>query len=177
MSIINEIKFNKKISESVQKDIENNEDMRDVEKKVQWIVDRAKNYGKKMKLNWKDILNAWEEDRSYWYMNYYQDANQPLIEGKVKVFNTVEDMLKVIGKKFRCPCCNEISTNPYTCNSGKELETGKGKKKKTMVCDWKVYGLLGDLGKGLFVYCKDKLRGETIFMPISLEKEFNKNIK
>jgi len=29
--------------------------------------------------------------------------------------------------------------------------------------------LFGDLGKGIFVFCKDKVAGETIFMPIAWE--------
>jgi hypothetical protein len=31
--------------------------------------------------------------------------------------------------------------------------------------------LFGDLGKGVFVYCKDRLAGESIFMPIAWETE------
>lgn len=80
-------------------------------------------------------------------------------------------MIKTIGeKKFRCPSCGGISTNPYCCNSG--LEVSKATKKKpAKVCDWKVGGLFGDLGKGIYVYCKDKMQGETIFMPISWENK------
>lgn len=38
-------------------------------------------------------------------------------------------------------------------------------------CGWAVYGLLGDLGKGVFVYVKEKLHGDNIFMPIAWEEE------
>ncbi len=31
--------------------------------------------------------------------------------------------------------------------------------------------VLGDLGKGVFVYCKDMVHGERIFMPIAWEAE------
>lgn len=137
--------------------------------KFKWVIDRAKHYGEKLGLNWEDILDAWEEKRGYWYMNYYQEGNQPEIKGdRVRVFETVEDMLQSIGdKKFRCPMCGGISTNPYECDSGIEMRKGK-------ICDWKVYGLFGDLGKGVFVYCKDKLRGEHIFMPVAWEEEQQK---
>lgn len=134
--------------------------------KFKWAIDRAKHYGEKLGLDWKDVLDSLEEDRNYWYMNYYQECNQPEIKGeKIKVFETVEDMLKSIGKKeFRCPSCGGISTSPYKCNSGLEMSKGK-------TCDWNVGGLFGDLGKGISVYCKDKLKGETIFMPIDWEQE------
>jgi hypothetical protein len=96
-------------------------------------------------------------------MNYYQDGKQPEIKGdRIRTFESVQKMFESIGThKFRCPACGGISSNPYECNSEIKI---KGKK-----CDWKVYGLFGDLGKGVFVYCKKELRGETIFMPLSWE--------
>jgi hypothetical protein len=129
-----------------------------------WIIDRAKHYAEKTGLPWEEILNSWEADRSYWYMNYYQDGNQPEIKGdKVKVFETVDSMINSLGeRKFRCPSCGGISSSPYKCDTGLEMSKGK-------VCDWNVHGLFRDLGKGVYVYCKDKIRGETIFMPISWE--------
>jgi hypothetical protein len=132
--------------------------------KFKWVVDRAMHYAEKLGLDWEDVLIAWEANRSYWYMNYYQDSNQPEIKGdKVKVFETVADMLNSIGEKqFRCPSCGGITNSPYKCNSGLEMSKGK-------ICNWNVGGLFGDLGKGIFVYCKDKLSGETIFMPLSWE--------
>jgi len=131
--------------------------------KFKWTIDRAKHYGEKLGLNWEDVLDSWEESRNYWYMNYYQDGRQPEIKGdKVKVFDSVDKMTESIGEsKFRCPACGGISTNPYECNSGEKVNR--------KACDWKVYGLFGDLGKGVFVYCKDKLQGETIFTPLSWE--------
>lgn len=132
--------------------------------KFKWTMDRAEHYSKKTGIPADEILNSWEEKRSYWYMNYYQDSNQPEIKGdNVRVFGTVEEMLKSIGeKKFRCPSCNGVSTNPYSCNSGVIKDNDK-------VCDWKVYGLFGDLGKGVNVFVKEKLSGETIFMPLAWE--------
>ena len=114
------------------------------------------------RLNWEDVLDSWENDRNYWYMNYYQEYNQPEINGKAKVFETIQELNSSIGKKgFRCPSCGKVVNDPYECN----------------VCGWKVYGFLGDLGKGVFVYVKEKLRGNTIFMPVSWEEELNANEK
>jgi hypothetical protein len=125
---------------------------------------KLEEYSNALGISQEELLNAWERDRDYSAINYYQECNQPAIKSdKVRIFETVEDMLKSIGDgKFRCPACGGISTNPYKCNSGLKMSKGK-------VCDWNVGGLFGDLGKGIFVYCKDKLRGETIFMPISWE--------
>ena len=111
-------------------------------------------------------MDSWESDRDYWYMNYYQDCNQPAITGgKVRVFNTAEELQASVGNVgFRCPCCGGVSASPYACDSGVVIRDGQK-------CDWKVYGLFGDIGKGIFVYCKDRLRGETIFMPIAWENQ------
>lgn len=131
-----------------------------------WVIDRAKQYGEKMGVPWEQVLDSWEADRNYWYMNYYQECNQPsIVSENVRVFDTVDDLLAAVGKKgFRCPCCGGVSTSPYECNSG--VVRSDGKK-----CDWKVYGLLRGLGKDVFVYCKDKLRGERMFVPIAWEDE------
>ncbi|GGN54943.1 hypothetical protein [Oceanobacillus indicireducens] len=135
-----------------------------VNPKFDWVIERAKHYSDKLSVPINDILNSWVDGCDYSFMNYFQDANQPEINAdKVRVFETIEDMLQAIGdKEFRCPSCDGVSTNPYSCNSGEEMSEGK-------ICDWKVYGLFGDLGKGVHVYIKNKLKGEDIFMPLSWE--------
>ncbi|RKJ35209.1 hypothetical protein D7X33_38520, partial [Butyricicoccus sp. 1XD8-22] len=42
--------------------------------KYDWIIKRAEHYAEKTGLHVDEILNAWEEDRDYWYQNYYQEA-------------------------------------------------------------------------------------------------------
>lgn len=130
-----------------------------------WVIDRAKHYGEALNIPWEEILDAWEADRNYWYMNYYQESNQPAINSEsVRVFDTLDELRASVGTKgFRCPCCGGISSDPYECNSGIVRDDGK-------VCDWKVYGLFRGLGKDVFVYCKDKLRGNRIFMPVAWEE-------
>ena len=61
--------------------------------KFKWVIDRAKHYGEKLGIPWEDILDSWESHRDYWYMNYYQECNQPtILSGNVRVFDTVEDL-------------------------------------------------------------------------------------
>ena len=130
-----------------------------------YLRNKLKDYSDVTGLTQEEILKAWESHRNYSAINYYQECMQPSIKsGRVKVFNTTEEMMASIGDmKFRCPACEGISTNPYRCDSGIE---NKGK-----TCDWNVGGLFGDLGKGVFVYCKDKVIGETIFTPIAWEDD------
>ena len=127
--------------------------------KLAWAVARAQHYADKTGISAVDILDAWENGRDYWYMNYYQDANQPKIEGeRVRVFDTVDAMLASMGKRgFRCPSCGGASSSPYECS--------------VAPCDWKVYGLFRDCGKGVYVFVKEKVRGELLFMPLAWEKQ------
>lgn len=81
-----------KLKKAVEKDIADGQDERYMDK-FNWIIDRAKHYGEKLGLNWDDVLNSWEEDRTYWYMNYYQECNQPRLDTCLKYGNIqiVED--------------------------------------------------------------------------------------
>jgi hypothetical protein len=133
--------------------------------KLEWAVERAKHYAQKTGLTPEAVLDAWEGKRSYWYMNFYQEANQPSIESdNVRVFETVDELLSSIGKTgFRCPNCEAVTKSPYKCESG-ALAHGK-------VCDWKVYGLFGHMGKGVSVFVKEKLAIEQLFMPVAWEQK------
>lgn len=127
--------------------------------KLKWILERADMYAKALGYTPADILNMWEKDRTYWYMNYYQECEQPEITGdRVRVFETEKDFRDSIGNKgFRCPSCGKVTDDPCECKK----------------CGWKVYGLLKDLGKGVFVMIKDSLKSDTIFMPVAWEQEFS----
>lgn len=124
--------------------------------KFKWACDRAYYTAVATGLDWKDILASWESHRDYWYMNYYQPANQPEIGGgNVFVFDDASAFKAAIGNAgFICPNCGHVGSNPYEC-------TGSD-------CDWKSYGLFGCMGKGAHIFLKDAMRGETIFMPVAL---------
>jgi hypothetical protein len=154
----------KKLLADVQKDEMKAPGFHDYRGKLVWVIERAQKYAEVTGLKTVDILNTWEKHRRYWYMNYYQESNQPLpTSERVRILKTRQELLDAIGEAgFRCPACGGRSTSPYECDSGKEMEPGK-------ICDWKVYGLLKDLGKGVYVFVKDQFYGETIFMPIAWE--------
>lgn len=145
-----------KLRTAVDKDLEQG-GLHDYESKYQWVIDRAKHYEEKTGIPYEKIIDSWEEDRSYWYMNYYQDANQPELTGKkVFVFDSYADYREAVGDKgFLCPKCDHASKNPYECDSES--------------CDWKSYGFLGTMGKGAFVFVKDKMKGSSIFMPVAFD--------
>lgn len=138
----------------------------DYEGKFKWVLARAQHYADKTGIAAADILDSWEKDRNYWYMNYYQDCNQPEIKSdRVRVFDTVKDASIAIGRGFRCPACGGVSTDAYECDTGLKMP-GTDK-----ACDWKVYGLFRDLGKGITVFCKDQIKANLIFMPVAWETQ------
>jgi hypothetical protein len=147
----------KKLLAAVEHDEQRSPCSHDYRGKLAWTVARAQHYADRTGIAATEILNSWEGSRNYWYMNYYQDANQPEIaDGKVRVFNTVDAMLAAFGNHgFRCPKCDQVSKSPYECS--------------VKPCDWKVYGLFRALGNGIYVFVKEKVACELIFMPIAWE--------
>lgn len=140
-------------------------DFRDTDETERFIRNMIKNYSAILGYSEADILRKIEGRRDYWSANYYQAANFPKLEN-VKVFETVKELQQTFpSHKFVCPACNGISTDPNTCNSGKEMSKGK-------ICDWKSYGLFGTFGKGYrFVVKEDFLNRPVvyeIFMPIEM---------
>lgn len=122
--------------------------------KYKWAVDRAIHYGEKLNLPWNEILASWEEDRTYWFMNYYQECEQPRIDSKdVFVFESVKEMQEKCGSEFICPSCGSITADPYECTN----------------CHWKSYGLLKS--NLAFLYCKKERKWTSCFMPKALKKE------
>jgi hypothetical protein len=150
---------------AVEKDEKASPGFHDYRGKMQWTLDRAKHYAEKTGIDAARILDSWEEKRNYWYMNFYQEANQPKLDGqRVKVFDNQESALESIGTaRFRCPKCELVSKDAYECSQDE--------------CDWKVYGLFTDLGKGVYVFLKDQAVGQRIFMPIAWESEIQSESK
>jgi hypothetical protein len=58
--------------------------------KYKWVIERAKHYAEKTGKTYEEVIEIWESNRTYWYMNYYQDSNQPL-NGRKK---TAEQVIK-----------------------------------------------------------------------------------
>jgi len=127
---------------------------------------RISEYAIAFNLSEGEVLAAIEGKRNYSAINYYQEANFPSLNG-VKVYNTPDDLAAAIpNRQFRCPRCGGISTDPYECNSGAEMEKGE-------ICNWKVYGLFKALGKGFRFTIKEgfleKPFIDHIFNPVDFE--------
>ena len=126
---------------------------------VKNILDtRLENYHQITGISKDEILIAFEKARNVNTVNFYQESKFPLLEN-VHVFDTIGDYRKAFPSGiYICPKCEKESKDPYECSQEK--------------CDWKVYGLLGDLGKGIRVIIIDKFLEHPvpmqIFKPVEL---------
>lgn len=46
-------------------------------KKFRWVIARAMHYAHHQNRTIIEVLNDWESKRSYWWLNFYQESNQP----------------------------------------------------------------------------------------------------
>lgn len=120
-----------------------------------------------------EVFNAIENIRSCSYPNWYTRNKYPPIKD-IMTFEYTSDLFRQIDyeKGFRCPSCNGISKDPYTCDTGIV-------KNYRDVCDWKSWGLFGTLGKGLrftvFERFLSKPYVDEIFYPVCMEEEETEN--
>ncbi len=123
--------------------------------KYKWVMDRASHYAEKTGKSVEEIMTIWETDRSYWYMNYYQDSKQPLLDSE-NIINYdvwIAELKNRFGsdhKKwaFKCPACGNIQTIQDFIDNGIENPETKvyfsciGRFVKNKGCDWTLGGLL-----------------------------------
>lgn len=119
-----------------------------------FAVNRMAQWQEATGIDWRELMARQEESRDYWYMNFWQEANQPKIEGEsVLLLDTVDELREIAGDGLRCGSCHEVTRNPYECDK----------------CGWKVYGFLQC--PATYVFVKSELRGEYIFTPIAIEEK------
>jgi hypothetical protein len=123
--------------------------------KYKWVLDRAAHYAEKTGKTIDEIMQVWETDRSYWYMNYYQECNQPLLTGdNVMMYHDwVSELKKRFGNDskqwaFVCPACGNTQTIQDFIDLKIENPQDKvffsciGRYTITKGCDWTLGGLL-----------------------------------
>jgi len=136
-------------------------------KQLEWFKERVEHYHQVLGFTQVEILEAFERKRDYLAANYYQDANFPLLDEKVKIFETLDELRgSIASRQFICPACNQVQSDPYECKSG-------FKDKNDKVCDWKSYGFFGTAGKGFRFTIKEsfleKPMNDDVFMPIEFK--------
>lgn len=123
--------------------------------KYVWVLERAKHYAEKSGKTFEEILTIWETDRSYWYMNYYQECNQPLLNsGNIIMHDDwIAELKKRFGNDaknwaFKCPQCGHIQTiqdfidHKIDEPESKVMFSCIGRYVKNIGCDWTLGGLL-----------------------------------
>jgi hypothetical protein len=137
------------------------------------ISERVPEYAKATGKTELEFLNLYAKSRNCNYTNWFQSSRLPSLSD-VLIFNTADDFKKQFPSgKYLCPACGEATTDYQECNSGKKI--------KGVVCNWKVYGLFGGLGKEVRVILKDRIedfpRPVSIFPPIELTLNNEQKVK
>lgn len=124
------------------------------------IEQTCHHYGEQLDMDPDEIFRIIEGQRDYCPVNYYQPAKFPPLTDVLLYDDEADFYAMADGKGFRCPSCGGSSDDPQTCSEHP--------------CDWKAYGLLGTLGKGVKILFRSKLETNlvpvAIFKPIALEK-------
>lgn len=124
--------------------------------KFKWIMDRAEMYAKLTGKTKEEVVEAWENQRTYWYMNFYQESNQPEIKLDGMKIILFDDWTKTLeqkfgkdskGWKFKCASCGNIQSPQDFIDAGfiEESENAYynciGRLVKDKGCDWTLGGL------------------------------------
>ena len=116
-------------------------------------------YSKIYSKNYVETLRIIAEAKNVNYINWFQNANLPKFD-KVKVYKNLKEFKEKHPEgKYICPSCEGTSTDPYKC-------TCEG-------CNWKVYGLLWDLGKGITIFFTGNVKDNPIPVPVNIFKPVN----
>lgn len=96
-------------------------------KQFNWVINRAKHYAYHRNTTIDVILDEWEEGRSYWWLNYYQNSHQPKLNQKSKTMG-VNGLRKYLKKYY------SNSPKYIRLQIGKELN--KNNPKRTKKARW-----------------------------------------
>lgn len=123
--------------------------------KLKWVKERAEHYAQKTGMTPEQVLENWEKSRTYWYMNYYQENNQPLLESDniIPYEKWISDLKERFGEDsknwaFKCPNCGNIQTAQDFIDNGAERHktfsyySCIGRYVKNKGCNWTLGGLL-----------------------------------
>lgn len=118
----------------------------ELDRKLKWVLDRADAYASVCKSTREEVLKVWETKRNYWWLNYYQDCNQPdpaRMQGTPVILYA--DWLakgarlygpNMLDWRFKCPCCGHIQSLRDFKDAGVEEE-------KAITCCASRFGLGG----------------------------------
>lgn len=66
------------LKEKVRHDLEKkHRSKKELQEQFRWVISRAIHYSYRLNKPIQDILNEWESKCNHWWLNYYQNNNQP----------------------------------------------------------------------------------------------------
>ncbi len=136
--------------------VANTKCMHDYCGKFKWVMERADMYAKLTGKTREEVVEAWEKQRTYWYMNFYQESRQPEIKSKGMKVVLYDKWIKSLQKKFgndsknwkfKCPSCKNVQSGQDFIDAGVPDKADNvyqnciGRYVSGKGCDWTLGGL------------------------------------
>jgi len=95
-------------------------------KKFRWVIDRAKHHAHHKNISVSTMLDFWEGNRTYWWLNYYQDSNQPKLHSN----NNKSTGIKGLRKYYKANTWMQTHIKHRICAFIQEQQQKASTKKK-----------------------------------------------
>lgn len=141
---------------------ENKDGTHRFDEKIKWIEKMVKEYAEYFNLSVDDVITKLEEDRTYSWPNYYQEANFNNVSdfgNLLGIYNTFDDFnnyAKENWNGFKCPRCGSIGSHPQLCIH---------RLNKDGICDWSASGFI--TSKDGVIILENGFKRIPIFEPIN----------
>ncbi len=117
---------------------ENKDGSHRFDEKLKWLEKTVKEYAKYFNTTEDEVITIMENNRTYSWPNYYQEANFKSVSdfdsllGIYKTFDDFNNYSNEHWKGFKCPKCGTIGSHPQICIH---------RLNKDNKCDWVADGL------------------------------------
>lgn len=95
-----------------------------------WVINRAKHYAHNSDKSLEEVLNKWEDNRTYWWLNYYQECKQPKKHSKALKPKGINAYRKSMCRKSFFYHYKQPDRKHKVCKLIMQIQRDASKKKK-----------------------------------------------
>jgi len=111
--------------------------------RFQWVIKRAQHYAHATGEPIEKVLNRWEAERDYWWLNYYQEVRQPKIPKGPKLPNMgLQGLRKYNAKMYRGNPAALKRANCLAVQIAQEHASSKKRYRSNQMKNYTKYGTI-----------------------------------